>query len=307
MLTWLYKLPRLVLLSMLLKDIDWLVDLSNLQGLPKPPDLEKEPEVITPNAPIRIRMLKSLGLNYYDNYVTHVTHSLTPSLYSTIKDPIKIPRTNGKLKAWLIAMRSAYSMVFPEIFKCLVQPDPVNNTNTQSHFQYLADNTSITDAAKYLDRKVTMYNYSCSVVAEVIKQVLVGENDIYMDTVNHLKHCPSLQTDGTCLFYLLKQSLALRSKTNVQSLLNKLHECTMHTQNKFPAWQSWIENVNEIREELEGYNYALSDTLLLTKFQDHYYRIMDAQHGYNANAIWISCLHRCSLPTIVIYLLGRNF
>ena len=57
----------------------------------------------------------------------------------------------------------------------------------------------------------------------------------------------------------------------------------MHTQNKYPAWQSWIENVNEIREELEGYNYSLSDTLLLTKFQDQYYGIMDVQHGYNAN------------------------
>ncbi len=102
------------------KDIDWLVDLSNLQGLPKPPDLEDVPRVITPDTPIRIRMLKSLGLNYYDNYVTHVTPSLTPSLYSTIKDPIKIPRTNGKLKAWLIAMRRAYAMVFPDIFKCLV-------------------------------------------------------------------------------------------------------------------------------------------------------------------------------------------
>ncbi len=87
-------------------------------------------------------------------------------------------------------MRSAYAMVFPDIFKCSVQPDPVNNTNTQSHFQYLADNTSITDAAKYLDREVTMYNNSSSALAEAIKQVLVRENDIYMDTINHLKHYP---------------------------------------------------------------------------------------------------------------------
>jgi hypothetical protein len=150
------------------KDIDWLLDLSNLQGLPTPPVLEEVPRVITSDTPICIRMLESLGLNYFDNYVTHVTPSLTPSLYSTIKDPIKIPKTNGKLKAWMIAMRSAYAMVFPDIFKCLVQPDPVNNTNAQSHFQYLADNTSITDAAKFPDREITMYNYSSSVLAEAI-------------------------------------------------------------------------------------------------------------------------------------------
>lgn len=160
-------------------------------------------------------MLKSLGLNYYDNYITHVTPSLTPSLYSTIKDPIRVPRTNGKLRAWLESMRSAYAMCFPDIFKCLVQPDPVNNLNTQAHFQYLADNVTHAEAAKYLDREITMYNYSSSVLAEAIKQVLVAENEIYADTINHLKRHPALQTDGTCLFYLLKQSLALRSKVNV--------------------------------------------------------------------------------------------
>jgi hypothetical protein len=40
--------------------------------------------------------------------------------------------------------------------------------------------TSRIDAAKYLDREITMYNYSSSVLAEAIKQVLVAENDIYI-------------------------------------------------------------------------------------------------------------------------------
>ncbi len=88
-------------------------------------------------------MLKALGLNYYDSYVTHVTPSLTPSLYRSIKDPIKIPRTNGKLRASLESMRSAY-------------------------------------------------------------------------------------------------------------------ECKMHQQDRFPAWQSWVEDVHEIREELKGYNHSFS-------------------------------------------------
>lgn len=157
----------------------WLVDLSNLQGLDPSPPIEVEPRVINRDTPIRIRMLKSLGLNHYDSYVTHVTPSLTPSLYSTIKDPIKIPRTKGKLRGWLESMRSAYAMCFPDIFKCLVQPDPVNNLNTQSHFQYLADNSTNSEAAKFLDREITIYNYSSSILAKAIKQVLVAENDIY--------------------------------------------------------------------------------------------------------------------------------
>jgi hypothetical protein len=114
------------------RTIKWLVDLTNLQNLPSPPDLEAETRVITINSPIQIRMLKSLGLNYYDSYVTHVTLFLIPSLYRTIKYPIKIPRTNGKLKGWLKSMRSAYAMCFPDIFKCLVQPDPVNKLKTLS-------------------------------------------------------------------------------------------------------------------------------------------------------------------------------
>jgi hypothetical protein len=156
-------------------------------------------------------------------------------------------------------MRSAYAMCFPDIFKCLVQPaDPVNNLNTQANFQYLADSVAHDDAAKYLDKEITMHNYSSSVLAEAIKQVLVAENEIYANTINHLKRHTALQTDGTCLFYLLKQSLALCSKVNVQGLLDRLHGCKMHQQNRYPARQSWVEDVNEIREELEGYNYPVT-------------------------------------------------
>ena len=133
-------------------------------------------------------------------------------------------------------MRSAYAMCFPDIFKCFVQPDPVNNLNTQGHFQYLADSVTHADAAEYLDREITMYNSSSSVLAEAIKQVLVAENDIYADTINHLKRHQALQTDGNCLFYLLKQYLALRSKVNVQGLLDGLHGCKMHQQDRYPAW-----------------------------------------------------------------------
>jgi hypothetical protein len=150
----------------------------------------------------------------------------------------------------------------------------VNNLNTQGHFQYLADSVTHADAAKYLDREITMYNYSSSVLAEAIKQVLVAENDIFADTINHLKHHPALQTDGNCLFYLLKQSLALRSTVNVQGLLDGLHGCKMHQQDRYLAWQSWVEDVNEIRKELEGYNYLITDDYLYNRFRDLYYDIM---------------------------------
>ncbi len=76
----------------------------------------------------------------------------------------------------------------------------------------------------------------------------------------------------------------------------------MHTQNKFPAWQSWIEDVNEKN---------LRDTISLSPIHFSWlsFRIITiALWIYTTRSMltWISCLPKCSLLKIVIYSLGRN-
>jgi hypothetical protein len=57
----------------------------------------------------------------------------------------------------------------------------------------------------------------------------------------------------------------------------------MHQQDRYPAWQSWVEIVNEIREEIKGYNYPVTDDYLCNRFGDLYYEIMLKNHGKNTN------------------------
>jgi len=283
------------------KTFEWIMDTKNTTGfrqyLPiNPPENDDSGQRISD---IRQTMIDVLRQNYPGGVSTFLSQTHIVRIKKSDQ-----PRftTKGDLLGWLTKTNEHYQSVFPNIFKCLYQTDPINDPNTQTKFlDYLEEGKAKSnnkEALEYLEREITLFNLSSTLLASQIQELVKEEYQLLSDLVPILYNSKEIRKNGPALFYVMKNTLKESAAQIGTSYDVKIRNLTMGY-NGYPEWIEYVKQAVRLRQNLQQYNLFINDHVLHARFLTEFYRVMTENMGNRAvtDNMYQQLFHQSLHPT----------